>query len=78
MKLINKKKFTITVLNQHIEIFMVNVTILLTTSTLILQDHPLYEIHVGLLVTDKAFVKVLSEYLNYADVFLLDLAIKLL
>ena len=46
-------------------------------ATLIIQIHSSRQVKVGLLVADKAFVKVLFEYSDYTDVFLFDLAIEL-
>lgn len=71
MKLINKIEFTIVALDKNTKTFVVYVA---TLSVLAIQ---LYPSQIRLLSTDKVFLKVLLEYLNYADIFLLDLAMKL-
>lgn len=72
MKLINKIEFTIVALDKNTKTFVVYVA---TLSVLAIQ---LYPSQIRLLSTDKVFLKVLLEYLNYADIFLLDLAISYL
>lgn len=46
-------------------------------AALTMQVYFSYQVQVGLLLIDKAFVEVLSKYLDYAKVFLFDLVIEL-
>lgn len=45
--------------------------------TPIMQVHPFYQAQVRILLVNKALIKILSKYLDYIDVFLFDLTIKL-
>lgn len=79
MEFINKREFMITVLNETTKRFVVYITILLATPlALIMQVDPFWQVQVGLLLVDKAPIKVFSKYFNYADVFLFNFAMELL
>ena len=77
MELINKKEFVATALNQTAETFVVHVVTLSTPTSPKMQIHPPSQAQVGLLLVNKALVKIPPKYLDYADVFLFDLAIEL-
>lgn len=63
------------ILNENANTFVIYVTAL---SFSIMQIYSFYQVQIGLLLADKAPIKVLPKYLDYADIFLLQLAIKLL
>lgn len=63
-------------LNKNIETFIVYFTTLSTTP--IIQVYPSYQAQVRLLLANKAFIKDLSKYLDYIDVFLSNLIMELL
>lgn len=75
VELIERREFATAALDKNVETFVVHIATLSTTPTM--QVHPSHQAQVGLLLTDKAPVKVLPKYLNYADVFSFDLAIEL-
>lgn len=75
IELINKREFAAIALDKIVEIFVVYITTL--TAALTIQVHPLCQTQVGLLLANKAPVKVLPKYLDYVDVFLFDFVIEL-
>lgn len=77
MELIDKREFAAAGLDKNIEIFVIYVATLSTTLIIIMQVYISCQVQVGLLLTDKALVKVPFKYLNYAGVFLFELAIEL-
>lgn len=76
VELINNKEFAATALNKNAKTFVVYVITFLAAP--IMQVHLLYQVQVDLLLIDKALVKVPLKHLDYIDIFLFDLAIKLL
>lgn len=72
VELINKKEFVAATLDDNVKTFVVYVAILLAAPTLAMQVFSFWQAQVGLLLADKAFIKVLSKYLDYTDVFLFD------
>ena len=80
IELISKKEFAVTMLNLEHETYIVHVAFLSTVS---LSSTPLNTVHsfcrlqiVGL-IAKEALTKVFNQYVNFADVFFLDLASKL-
>lgn len=73
MELINKKEFAATVLDKNVKTFEIYLATL--SAALAIQVYFFFQAQVKLLLTDKAFVKVLSKYLDYTDVFSFDLVI---
>ena len=74
VELIDKHKFTRAALDKNSETFVVHVAVL---KTLKLALHPSRTPLLAALQQDKAFTKISSEYVDYADVFSPDLAIEL-
>ena len=75
VKLINKKEFAKVALDENSETFVVHVASLSSTP---LDVHPSQRPQISSLIAEKALTKVPDEYANFADVFSLDLAAKLL
>lgn len=63
------------VLNKNTEIFMIYVGIL--SMVLTMHIYLFCQAQVGLLLANKAFIKVLPKYLDYVDIFLFDFIIEL-
>lgn len=61
-------------LNENAETFVVYIAAF-TTSTM--QVYPSHQAQLELLLADKVFIEVLSEYLDYADIFSFDYVIDL-
>lgn len=62
-------------LNKNIEKFMIYIAILLATPTI--QILFFYQTQIGLLLTDKTFIEIFLKYLDYTNIFLFNLMIKL-
>lgn len=62
-------------LDENTETFIVYIAALLAVA---MQVHPFHQTQLELLLAEKVPIKVLPEYLNYGDVFLLNFNIKLL
>lgn len=77
VEFINKKKFPIVVLDENVKIFVVLITTLSTTLTLVLQVYFFCQAQVGLLLANKTLIKVLSKYLDYINIFSFNLVIEL-
>lgn len=75
VKLINKREFAAAALDENTETFVIRVAALLIPT---MQVHLSYQVQLGLLLTNKTFTKIMSEYSNYADVFSFNHAIELL
>ena len=73
VELIDKKEFAVAALNENDETFVVHVVTLASKMPI----YPSREAQIGLLLTDEAPIEVPSEYSDYADVFLFDLAMEL-
>lgn len=63
------------ILNENAEIFVIHIIILLTVS--VIQIYKSYHFYISLWLVDKVFMKVLSKYLDYINIFLFDLIIEL-
>lgn len=74
MEFIDKRQFVAVALYKNAKIFVVYITALLT---LVIQVYRSYQTQFRLLLANKAPIKVPFKYLDYADVFLFDLKIKL-
>lgn len=75
IELINKKEFVVVAQDENTQIFLVHIAAL---SFPVIQVYPICQTRVGLLLTNKTLIKVLSKYLNYANNFLFDFVIELL
>lgn len=75
LALINKREFVTMTLNENTKTFIVYIANLLIF--LIINIDLFCQTEVGLLLVNKASVKVLFEYSNYGDIFLSELAIEL-
>lgn len=42
-----------------------------------MQEHSFYQAQLGLLLADKSFIKILTKYLDYNDIFLFNCMIEL-
>ena len=76
VELIDKKEFAKAPLDEESETFVVHVAIL-EAPLAGMAIHPSWEAQILVLIQDKTPTEVLSEYANYVDVFLFDLAIEL-
>lgn len=74
VELINKKEFAAVALDENVKIFVIHITTL--SAVLAIQVYPSCQAQVRLFVFDRALVQFTSKYLDYAYVFLIDLAIK--
>lgn len=74
MELINKKEFAVVVLDKNVKTFEIYLATL--SAALAMQVYFFCQAQVKLLITDKLFVKVLSKYLDYNDIFSFDLVIR--
>ena len=70
-----KKEFAIAALNAKHKNFVVYVVALSINSND--EKHPLKKAQIAYLKVDKAFHKIFRKYINFANIFLLILAIKL-
>lgn len=75
VELINNKEFAVTALDKNTKTFILYVA---TLSALEIKIHSFCKIQLGLLLAGKAFIRILPEYLDYTNIFLFDLLIKLL
>ena len=75
VELINKKEFAKAALDENSETFVVHVASLIST---LLDVYPSRTPQISGLIAKKAPTKVLNEYADFADIFSLDLAAKLL
>lgn len=71
VKLINKKEFAKTVLDENSEIFVIYVAVLST-----LLSHPSQKAQLGLLLANEASNEISSKYSDSTDIFLPDLTIE--
>ena len=78
VKLVGKKEFAATVLDPEYEIYVVHVASLSSTSLVVsLNVHPCQRPQISGLIAKEGPTKVLAKYLDFTDVFSLDLASKL-
>ncbi len=75
MELIDKREFVATALDKNVETFVIHIAI--SSTTLVIQVYPSRQAQVGLLLADKALSKILSEYLDYNNVFSFDRTMEL-
>lgn len=75
--MVGKKEFVSLVFDLNNKIFVVYVTFLINLN-LSVKVYPFYRTQIAFLKADEALTSVLFKYTNYVDVFLKDLAIKLL
>lgn len=75
MELIDKRKFAKAALDKNFKTFVVHIAALEAPETII---HPFQKVQIALLQADKAPTKILFKYLDYADIFLANLAMELL
>lgn len=68
-----KKKFVAVFFNLDNKIFIIYIAFLTNTTI-----HPFYTAQIALLILDKVFIVVLSKYTDFAIIFSLNLAAKLL
>ena len=66
-------------LNPEHETFIIHIALLSDTSSnfTLLDVHPFYRPQIANLIAKKAFIKVSTKYLNFIDIFSLDLGSKL-
>ena len=69
IKLIRKKKFAIAIFDPKNEIFMIYIAFFNLNSGI----HLFYKAQIALLKIDKALITILFEYINFANIFFLDL-----
>lgn len=67
-------EFLATVLDENAGTLVIHIAALLT---LAMQVHTFDQVQIRLLLANKAPIKVLPKYLNYVDIFLFDLVMKL-
>ena len=74
-----KKKFAIVALNPEYETFVVHIALLSVTSlsSTLLDVYLFHRSQIASLIGKEAFTKVSDKYVDFADVFSLDLASKL-
>ena len=77
VELISKKKFAAAALNPEHETYIVYVVSFWSTLLVSLDVYPSREPQISGLIAKEAPTKVPAEYLDFADIFSLDLAIKL-
>lgn len=75
MELIEKNKFVAATFDENTKTFVIYVATLSVALTM--QVYPFRQTQVGLLLVNKAFIKILSKYSNYTDVFLFNLVVEL-
>lgn len=75
MNLVERKEFAAAALDSKDEIFVVQVT---TFASLSSNVHLFRQAQIVSLKTNKVFTAIPNKYVDFADVFLLDLAAKLL
>ena len=74
IELVGKNEFTTTVLDPEYETYVVHVISLKSTA---LDVHPFRRSQISGLIAKKALIKIYDKYINFVDVFSLDLASKL-
>ena len=77
----DKKEFIVATLDSEHETYLVHVKSISSTalpSSSPLDVHPFHRPQIAGLIAEEAPIKIPAEYLDFADVFLLDLASKLL
>lgn len=72
LELIDKKEYVASVLDKKAEIFVIHKAALLPTNI-----YPSKKTQIKILIAKEISTQVLAEYLDYSDLFLLDLAIEL-
>ena len=74
VELVRKKEFAATAFDSEYKTFIVHIAFLSST---LLNVHLFCKLQISSLITKEASTKVLDKYINFADVFSLDLASKL-
>lgn len=74
VELIKKKEFVATILNKNAKKFVIYVATLIAS---IMQVHSFCQAQLELILVDKASIKVLPKYLDYANIFLFNYIIEL-
>ena len=82
MELMGKKEFVAIVFDVEHKIFIVDImsfsfTMFLSSTPFDTDIYPFHRFQIAGLIAKKAFIKVFDKYVNFADVFSLDLTSKL-
>ena len=77
VELVGKKEFAAAALDPEHETYVIHVASLCSTSLASLNVHPFRELQISGLIAEKAPIKVLTEYSDFADVFSPELATEL-
>ena len=80
IKLVDKKEFLAAALDLEHKIYVVHVglvSVIMLPSFSLLDIHPFHRPEIARLIAKEAFTKVSNKYVDFADIFSLDLAFKL-